>query len=172
MSELSSAIRAVCEEKGLSYESVIETIETALAAAYRKDFGQKNQNIKVEFNPDTGESKIFDVKTVVADLPEDYFDEEGKVSEKYRPKKAEGEEDFPVGTENSEEYSEEDDDLIKFNPKTEIQYKDATMIKSDVYLGEELVAELAAPKEYDEWPPKPPNRLLFRNCAKLKEKWF
>lgn len=146
MSELSSAIRAVCEEKGLSYDSVIETIETALAAAYRKDFGQKNQNIKVEFNPDTGESKIFDVKTVVADLPEDYFDEEGKVSEKYRPKKEEGEEEVEV--EENDEYSEEDDDLIKFNPKTEIQYKDATMMKSDVYLGEELITELATPSEY------------------------
>lgn len=149
MSELSSAIRAVCEEKGLTYESVIETIETALAAAYRKDFGQKNQNIKVEFNPDNGDSKIFDVKMVVADLPDDYFDEEGKVSEKYRPKRAEGEENENYqANENEDEYSEEDEDLIKFNPKTEIQYKDAVMIKSDVYLGEELITELAAPKEY------------------------
>ena len=47
MSDLTSAIKQICEEKGLSYESVIETIESALAAAYRKDFGEKNQNIKV-----------------------------------------------------------------------------------------------------------------------------
>lgn len=147
MSELSSAIRAVCEEKGLSYESVIETIETALAAAYRKDFGQKNQNIKVEFNPDTGESKIFDVKTVVADLPEDYFDEEGKVSEKYRPKKDENEESSLAEAAEDKD-NNEDEELIKFNPKTEIQYKDATMIKSDIVLGEELITELTAPQEY------------------------
>ncbi|MFA5248606.1 MAG: NusA N-terminal domain-containing protein, partial [Patescibacteria group bacterium] len=148
MSELSSAIRAVCEEKGLSYEAVIETIETALAAAYRKDFGQKNQNIKVEFNPETGESKIFDAKMIVADLPEDYFDEEGKVSEKYRPKRVEGEEEKPYIGEFNEEITDEDDDLIKFNPKTEIQYNDATMVKSDAMLGEELITELSAPKEY------------------------
>jgi transcription termination/antitermination protein NusA len=174
MSELSSAIRAVCEEKGLSYESVVETIETALAAAYRKDFGQKNQNIKVKFNPETGDSKIYDSKTVVADLPEDYFDEEGKVSEKYRPKKTEEEgaavEISPeanvslsdeakikiaaapapafTGEEGGEYEEGEDENVIKFNPKTEIQYKDATMIKSDAMLGEELITELAAPKEY------------------------
>ncbi len=146
MSELSNAIRAVCEEKALAYESVIETIEMALAAAYRKDYGQKNQNIKVEFNPETGETKIFDVKTVVANLPDDYFDEEGKVSEKYRPKREEGEEGAEVV--EGENEGEEDEDVIKFNPKTEIQLKDALMIKHDAELGEEIITELTAPKEY------------------------
>jgi N utilization substance protein A len=149
MSELSNAIRAVCEEKALSYESVIETIEMALAAAYRKDFGQKNQNIKVEFNPETGETKIFDVKSVVANLPDDYFDEEGKVNEKYRPKRDEGEEEGEVASrESDEDFVEDDEDVIKFNPKTEIQLKDALMIKRDAELGQEIITELATPHEY------------------------
>lgn len=150
MSELSNAIRAVCEEKGLSYDSVIETIEMALAAAYRKDYGQKNQNIKVEFNPETGETKIFDVKTVVANLPNDYFDEEGKVNEKYRPKRAEGEdgEEVALAANEDEEFVDGDEDVIKFNPKTEIQLKDALMVKHDSELGEEIITELSAPKEY------------------------
>ena len=146
MSDLSSAIRAVCEEKSLSYESVIETIEMALAAAYRKDFGQKNQNIKVEFNPETGESKIFDVKNVVANLPEDYFDEEGKVNEKYRPKREEGEENHESLESEDEEF--EDENVIKFNPKTEIQLNDALMIKKDAELNEEIITQLEAPHEY------------------------
>jgi N utilization substance protein A len=150
MSELSSAIRAVCEEKNLAYDSVIETIEMALAAAYRKDYGQKNQNIKVDFNPETGETKIFDLKSIVANLPEDYFDEEGKVSEKYRPKKLDGEvENGFSSAENQElETGEDDEDVIKFNPKTEIQLKDAMMIKHDAELGKEIITELTAPKEY------------------------
>ena len=69
MSELSSAIKQICEEKGLDEKSVITTIESALAAAFRKDFGEKNQNIKVEFDPETGKSKVFDVKTIVEDMP-------------------------------------------------------------------------------------------------------
>jgi transcription termination/antitermination protein NusA len=158
MSELSSAIRAVCEEKGLSYEAVVETIELSLAAAYRKDFGQKNQNIKVKFNPETGTSEIMDIKTVVANLPEDYFDEEGKVSEKYRPKREEIIITAPISgglrpghlpTEETLSASfEGDEDLIKFNPKTELQQKDALLIKKDAELGEEIITELDPPKEY------------------------
>jgi N utilization substance protein A len=75
MTDIASAIKQVCDEKGLSYEAVIVTIESALAAAYRKDFGEKNQNIKVQYDPETGKSKIFDVKTVVEDLPEETEDE-------------------------------------------------------------------------------------------------
>jgi transcription termination/antitermination protein NusA len=159
MSELSSAIRAVCEEKGLSYEAVVETIELSLAAAYRKDFGQKNQNIKVKFNPETGASEIFDVKQVVGDLPEDYFDEEGKVAEKYRPKREETIITSPINTglrAPGEVPSEEilsasfagDEDTIKFNPKTEIQLKDALLIKKEAILGEEIITPLVAPSEY------------------------
>lgn len=70
MSELSNAIKQVCEEKNLDYDTVVSTIELALAAACRKDYGEKNQNIKVKFDVNTGKSEIFDVKTVVEDLPE------------------------------------------------------------------------------------------------------
>jgi N utilization substance protein A len=159
MSELSSAIRAVCEEKGLSYEAVVETIELSLAAAYRKDFGQKNQNIKVIFNPDTGATEIMDIKMVVGNLPEDYFDEEGKVAEKYRPKREEIIITAPVngglrtpGQLPAEEILsasfEGEEDLIKFNPKTEIQLNDALLIQKDAQMGQEIITKLDAPKEY------------------------
>lgn len=85
MSEISSAIKQICDEKNLSYQVVLETIESALAAAYRKDFGEKNQNIKVEFDPETGKSKVYDIKTVVEDMPEEtIFSEESIVSEKVK----------------------------------------------------------------------------------------
>ena len=61
------AIKAICEEKHISVESVLATIEQALAAAYRKDFGNKLQNLKVEFNPSNMQMRVFDVKTVVED---------------------------------------------------------------------------------------------------------
>ncbi|HAO81400.1 MAG TPA: transcription termination/antitermination protein NusA [Candidatus Veblenbacteria bacterium] len=59
------AIQQICDEKNIPVSAVVETIEQALASAYRKDFGEPNQNIKVEFDPVTGGSRIFDVKTVV-----------------------------------------------------------------------------------------------------------
>jgi len=71
MSELINAIKQVCEEKKINYDLVVSAIESALAAAYRKDYGNKLQNIKVTFNPETGKSKIYDIKTVVEDLTEE-----------------------------------------------------------------------------------------------------
>ena len=67
-SPITQAIRQICEEKNLSEEMVMGAIESALAAAYRKDFGNKNQNIKVEFDPETGAMRAFDVKVVVEDM--------------------------------------------------------------------------------------------------------
>ena len=66
-SPINQAIKQICEEKNISYESVISTIEAALAVASRKDFGEKNQNVQVEFNPENSTARVFDLKTVVAD---------------------------------------------------------------------------------------------------------
>ncbi|MEK7529465.1 MAG: NusA N-terminal domain-containing protein, partial [Patescibacteria group bacterium] len=68
MSEITKSIQIICNEKGLSYETVMEAVEMALAAAYRKDFGNRQQNIKVKFDPETGDMAAWDVKTVVGDI--------------------------------------------------------------------------------------------------------
>src|SRR3989344_4340956 len=65
--EVLQAIKAICEEKHIPMESVLATIEQALAAAYRKDFGNRLQNLKVEFNPENMKMRIYDIKTVVED---------------------------------------------------------------------------------------------------------
>jgi N utilization substance protein A len=45
-------------------------IEAALASAFRKDYGEKEQVIAVEFNPENLSTKIYDVKTVVSEITE------------------------------------------------------------------------------------------------------
>ncbi len=60
------AINQICEEKNIPVSAVVQTIEQALAAAYRKDFGEPNENVTVEFDPVSGGYRVFDVKTVVA----------------------------------------------------------------------------------------------------------
>ena len=74
--EVIQAIKAICDEKHIPVESVMATIEQALAAAYRKDFGDRLQNLKVKFNPENMEIRVFDVKEVVEDQE---LDEEGNV---------------------------------------------------------------------------------------------
>jgi len=138
MSEITNAIKQICEEKGLSYKSVIFTIESALSAAYRKDFGEKNQNIQVEFNPETATSKIFDIKTVVEDMPEEEEEEEEEEDKKDEDKK------------NEKENKEKDDDEEKrrFNPKTELEIKDAKLIKKTAKIGDIIKTKLKEPEAY------------------------
>jgi N utilization substance protein A len=147
MSDITSAIKQICEEKNLSYDAVVETIESALAAAYRKDFGEKNQNIKVEFEPETGKSKVYDIKTVVEDLPEEELAEivdGGEVVEKEERGKVEKKGELK----KLEEIAEAAEEVKKFNPKTELQIKDAKLIKKTVKIGDELKTKLEVPAAY------------------------
>ncbi|MEO6078033.1 MAG: NusA N-terminal domain-containing protein, partial [Candidatus Andersenbacteria bacterium] len=61
----SLAIDQIVAEKGISKEKVLDTIEQALAAAYRKDLGERGQDIRAEFNEEDGSARIFKVMTVV-----------------------------------------------------------------------------------------------------------
>jgi len=77
--QLEQALDQIAEEKGVSRQDLISMIEASLAAAFRKDYGQKNQNIVVEFDPETMGTKVFDVKKVVevVEDPQKEVDVEG-----------------------------------------------------------------------------------------------
>ncbi len=151
MSDITNAIKQICDEKGLSYEAVIATIESALAAAYRKDYGEKNQNIKVEYNPETNESKVFDVKIVVEDVPEEELaalEEVEPVEVKPKGKKNQKEEvvEKVEAVPTEEAFIEEE--KHRFNPKTEIQISDAKNINKKYKVGDEIKTELETHDEY------------------------
>jgi len=60
ITEFSAALNQVANERGISPESVIETIKAALVSAYRKDFpGTPSEEIDPRIDPVTGEVKIF-----------------------------------------------------------------------------------------------------------------
>lgn len=61
----SSVVEQICEEKGIAKEKVLETIEMALAAAYKKEYDRRGQNIKIKFDLDTGKMQISQIKLVV-----------------------------------------------------------------------------------------------------------
>ncbi len=62
------ALEQIEDEKGISRAEIIAMIEASLAAAFRKDYGQKDQNIVVEFNAEDLATRVFDVKTVVEEV--------------------------------------------------------------------------------------------------------
>lgn len=67
-----SAIEQICEEKGISKESVLEAIAAAMAAAYKKDYGDKDQEVRAELDPKTGAARIFISKEVVKKIDEGF----------------------------------------------------------------------------------------------------
>ncbi len=139
MSEITKAIQFLCDEKNLPYESVMEAIEFALAAAYRKDFGNKQQNIKVNFDPETGDMKAWDIKTVVPDIAEDALEAAQEELTNRREKAKE---------EGRELTEEETADLPHFNPKMELMISPAKEINKKVKVGEVMEIPLEIPSEF------------------------
>jgi transcription termination/antitermination protein NusA len=68
MKQLAVAIRAIAEEKNLPEETVKEIVEQALAAAYRRDYGEREQEVRVTMNLNTGDVDAYVTKEVVENV--------------------------------------------------------------------------------------------------------
>ncbi len=139
MSEISKSIQFICDEKGLNYDVVLEAVESALGAAYRKDFGTRQGNYKVQFDVETGDMKVWDVKEVVADIEESALEAAQEEMQKRREKA------LSEGRDLSEE---EVADLPKFNPKTEIMLTPAKEFKKTAKVGEILEIPQEVPGDF------------------------
>ena len=64
MSEMAEAIRLLIQEKGYSVDSVRQTIERALKAAYKRTYGT-DENAIVKFNDDMSDVAIYSRKVVI-----------------------------------------------------------------------------------------------------------
>ncbi|MBN1494987.1 transcription termination/antitermination protein NusA [Candidatus Peregrinibacteria bacterium] len=64
-SQFIAAINQICDEKNIPRDKVIETIKAALRAAYRKDYGTKEQNIDIDLNENTNSAVVYLIKNVV-----------------------------------------------------------------------------------------------------------
>lgn len=91
MNELILAIKDLCNEKGIDENVIIEALEAALVAAYKKNYYKgKNDdpNVGVSVNRETGEIKVYAKKTVVEfvdDPREDIsLDDARKISGEYQ----------------------------------------------------------------------------------------
>lgn len=72
--QLAVAITAIAEEKNLPEETVKEVVEQALAAAYRRDYGEREQEVRVEMNLHTGEVDAFVSKEVVEKVGDEAYE--------------------------------------------------------------------------------------------------
>src|SRR5687767_15841145 len=70
-SDFSASLAQITAEKGLQKDELIDMVEAAMAAAYKKDFaGNEEKNIVVRMERDSGAARVFEIHNVV-DVVED-----------------------------------------------------------------------------------------------------
>ena len=126
---LNSALDELQAERGISRESVIEALATALAAAYRREYGKRGQIIRATFNPETGDMEFRQAKIVV---------------DKTLVRLPEEESDLPADA----SAQAGDDHRSRFNPEQHIMVEDARRIKKDAQLDEEINFPLETQEDF------------------------
>lgn len=106
------------EERGIPRAKILEAIEMALATAYKKEYGRKDQYIRANFDVATGKTEFFQVKVVVD--PSQVVYDKAELPEA----PAEGEE------------------KVLFNDERHILIDTAKLIKKGAQVGEEIVFDL------------------------------
>ncbi len=132
--DLDRAIKQVAEEKGLSPEKIMEAIESSIAAAYKKEYGQRGDIIRAKLDTKTGALKFWQVKTVVDDTIVRF----PKPGEELEEKKEE----------HTAEESSAENVLPRFNPDRHITLEEAKEIKKDAEAGEDLVFPLETHEDF------------------------
>ncbi|MBR2710385.1 transcription termination/antitermination protein NusA [Candidatus Saccharibacteria bacterium] len=64
---MSTMVDIIAEEKGLPKDTVIDVIEQAIAAAWRKDNGDREMNVRAVLNTKTGDADVFVAREVIED---------------------------------------------------------------------------------------------------------
>ncbi len=72
--QLAVAIQAIADEKNLPEATVKEVVEQALAAAYRRDYGEREQEVRVEMDLNTGAVDAYVNKEVVETVGEPAYE--------------------------------------------------------------------------------------------------
>lgn len=121
LKSLNSALDELQAERGISRESVIDALATALAAAYRREYGKRGQIIRATFNPETGDMEFRQAKIVV---------------------------DNTLVRMEGEEQTSDEDHRSRFNPEQHIMLEDARRIKRDATLDEEISFPLETREDF------------------------
>ena len=65
LKQLTLAVRTIAEEKNLPEETVLAVIEQAIAAAWRRDNGERDQEVRAELNVNDGTAIVYVSREVV-----------------------------------------------------------------------------------------------------------
>ena len=147
--EFKKALDNIVLEKNIDPEVVYSAMELALTSAYKKNFKSKT-NVKVLFDRDTGDIKVYSYLTVVPDdkkTKEEYEDElfERYAEDEDLDTEIPGEKEEVEGEEENKE--EEKETISFFNPETEIKLSEAKKIDKTLEVGDTIDKEVT-PKDF------------------------
>lgn len=160
LKSFTQAIQQIADEKGISRDKIIETIEMALASAYKRDYGKRGQIVRANLEPETGKVVFRQIKIVV-DATMIKSEEELAAEEEERARQIEdgaledatrmpGSRHVDTDDEEGTGFRPEDagEKKVRFNPERHIMLEDAQAIKPDAVPGEELTFALPDQEEY------------------------
>ncbi len=124
---INSVLDQLEEERGIPREKILEAIESALATAYKKEYGKKGQIVRAKFDLNSGKTDFYQVKIVV-DGTLVRFEDEPELTP----------EEMAVDTEHK----------VRFNAEHHILLDDAKKIKKDAAIDDEIVFPLETKDDY------------------------
>lgn len=147
LGQFGSAIAQICEEKGIEKDKVIESVEAALAAAYKKDYGHKGQIILAHLGQDTGEVTFKQLREVVDEtvrmVEHEYLSENAHEIAEGSKKSSEILDGIKI-----QETIEESETLPRFNSERDVFLEDAVKIDSSIAIGDFIETPLESKDQY------------------------
>ena len=152
MKQFASAIKQIAEEKGISESSVRETVEAALAAAYKREYGKKGQIIRVRMDEETGELSITQAHFIIegsdddgyitGPLPDQVAHDRIDIVDAQRLREA--------GNVVAGEHEITSDGIlrVRFNPEKHIILVDAQKTNPDAKIGDEVIVKLEPKSDF------------------------
>ncbi len=149
---ISTFIAQIAEEKDLDKEQVKEVVEQALASAYKKELGLKNQKVEAELDTSSGKVNFFKVLQVV-DPSQILTPEE---LEEIKQKREKGEE-------------VDKKDKIRFDPKKHILLEDAQKIDPKAQPGDKIKIPLESKVEFGRIAAQTAKQVITQGLKELEK---
>ncbi|MGE4554684.1 MAG: transcription termination factor NusA [Candidatus Paceibacterota bacterium] len=154
LKNINPLVRQIAEEKDLPVEKVFEALENALAAAYKKEYGNKNQIIRCKIDPETGDTNFYRVFLVV---------DESMI-------KKEEEENVKEKTEEDQGEKTENKILVRFNPERHLMIEEALKINPNAKVGEELLIPLETKMEFSRIAAQTAKQVILQKLKEIERK--
>lgn len=129
LKSLNYAIKQISEEKALPEDQILSAVESAIAAAYKKEYCEKGEIVHAKIDTDNGQFTFWKTKTVVDDSTVRIVEED--------------EEEVVA-----EVVEDEEEKLPRYNPDRHIMLDEARAIKKDAELGDELSFPLEEKQDF------------------------